>query len=81
MRRDIGLKVSSCERTGYIEKTQAELVRVAKWVQYAEGRSSWTPVQAVAEGALDALEARLALWIPDALEMKREYFSMNAVIV
>jgi len=45
----------------YIENPQAQIARVEKWVQYAEGRSSWTPVQAVAEGALDVLEARWSL--------------------
>jgi len=44
----------------------------------------WTPVQDVAECALDVLETRLSLWFPiihGALERKSEYFSMNAAIV
>ena len=66
---------------GVHRKPQAELVRVVKWVQYAEGRSSWTPVQAVAEGFRRLDHFCGFPIIHDALEMKRKYFSMNTVIV
>jgi len=37
-----------------------------------KGRSSWRPVEAVTEGALDVLETRLSLWIPDNTRRTRD---------
>ena len=76
-----GLRVVpfKCERTCFasrIENPRAKIARIEKWIQCVDRRSHCELLQL--EG-LDRLSGFPV--IHDVLEMKSEYFSMNAVIV
>ena len=83
--RDLGLTGGlrvvpfKCERTcfvGRIENLRAKIARIEKWIQCVDGRSHCELL--LLEG-LDRLSGFPV--IHDVLEMKSEYFSMNAAIV